>query len=187
MAEYLWHFYTDEECLFPQTPGVQPLSVKASWSGSATKCSVVHGQRCRNPNCLCPYAGISRGKKVQNLPASRSSSELRAHQMAQKLRGAGFTPHKKSTPSPFDMWDIFASPPSRCQELFPGLLAIRLSRILRISFGFSVVRIFWMYCSCGTAVLPLRLVSLREGRSKSSCWSALVLVPLGDTPPGPGV
>ena len=38
-------------------------------------------------------AEISGVLAVQNLPASGSSSEVRAHQMARKLRGAGFTPH----------------------------------------------------------------------------------------------
>ena len=39
-------------------------------------------------------SGISRSEKVQNLPASGSSSKVRARQMARKLRSARFTPQK---------------------------------------------------------------------------------------------
>ena len=47
------------------------------FSGSATKYSVEHHQRCRSPNCLRDFGGQ---KSSKNSPASRSSTELSAHQ-----------------------------------------------------------------------------------------------------------
>ena len=48
---------------------------------------------------VAEISGFSRSEKVQNLPASGSSSEVRAHQMARKLRSAGFTPQKSELSS----------------------------------------------------------------------------------------
>ena len=65
-------------CTFNETMAVSVYSLVSLWfSGDGD---------------VAEISGFWRSEKVQNLPASGSSPEVRAHPMGRKLRSAGFTP-----------------------------------------------------------------------------------------------